>query len=445
MNYKLPYGVKDLVTLDMETFWSADYTLRKMSTTDYIHDPQFKTHCGTIKLTRSGKPGVTKAYDGVRLKAELKKIDWSRTGLICHHAQFDGAILQHHYGITPALYICTMSLARPRHGQRGVSLDRLSRVYGGKGKVRGKSLVDTKGVRDLSPDQLKRLMLYNIDDTDDTWMFFENLYPITTFNEFIILDETIRMYTHPVLHLDEAMVQGVLDKAISDKEGKLKTAKATAEQLGSPEQLAAMLRKAGCEPPMKISPAALRKYEEEGGNKYDLPSYEERPDMYAYAFAKNDLSFQALLKHPRKKVRDIVEARFGVKSNLLEKRSTAIMRRAGVAVRIYLKYAGAHTNRWCLTGNTQITVLRSGVVLDILLPELHAHDLVWDGLEFVTHGGLICRGPREVMTYQSITGTPRHKVFCDEISEATELRDAARKGYTLKAASSPQKLTAEAG
>jgi hypothetical protein len=101
---------------------------------------------------------------------------------------------------------------------------------------------------------------------------------------------------------------------------------------------------------------------------------------------------------------------------------------------IMLNYYGAHTGRFCLTGDTVITVLRSGVVLDILIPELLPDDLVWDGIDFVQHGGLLDQGEREVMAYDGITGTPDHRVFCEEVCGEVELREAYERGYTLKVA-----------
>ncbi len=99
-----------------------------------------------------------------------------------------------------------------------------------------------------------------------------------------------------------------------------------------------------------------------------------------------------------------------------------------------LNYYGAHTGRFCLTGDTEITVLRGGTVMYILIPELLPDDLVWDGEEFVAHGGLLDQGEREVMTYDGITGTPDHRVFCEEVEGTIELRTASECGYTIKVA-----------
>jgi superfamily II DNA or RNA helicase len=38
---------------------------------------------------------------------------------------------------------------------------------------------------------------------------------------------------------------------------------------------------------------------------------------------------------------------------------------------------------------------------------------VWDGVNFVNHGGAVCRGVRQVVTYDGLTGTPEHRVMTE--------------------------------
>lgn len=38
---------------------------------------------------------------------------------------------------------------------------------------------------------------------------------------------------------------------------------------------------------------------------------------------------------------------------------------------------------------------------------------VWDGLAWVSHGGVVCRGEKEVVTYDGLTATPDHAVFLE--------------------------------
>lgn len=60
-------------------------------------------------------------------------------------------------------------------------------------------------------------------------------------------------------------------------------------------------------------------------------------------------------------------------------------------------------------------------------------DKVWDGVEFVRHGGVIYKGQREVMHYGELTATPDHKVWAsiDGKSRAVRLDYAASCGAHL--------------
>lgn len=58
---------------------------------------------------------------------------------------------------------------------------------------------------------------------------------------------------------------------------------------------------------------------------------------------------------------------------------------------------------------------------------------LWDGVEWITHSGVVCRGVKDVMHYDGLTATPNHQVFCSDgqersLEEAQSI--AARLMYT---------------
>jgi DNA polymerase len=69
-----------------------------------------------------------------------------------------------------------------------------------------------------------------------------------------------------------------------------------------------------------------------------------------------------------------------------------------------------------------------------MLQELLPDDLVWDGEAYVAHEGLVDQGKREVIEYDGVIGTPDHRVYVYEIEEEIELREASKRGYTLRSA-----------
>jgi len=86
----------------------------------------------------------------------------------------------------------------------------------------------------------------------------------------------------------------------------------------------------GVDPPMKLSPAALKRGEE----------------VYTYAFSKGDVAFKELLEHPNPDVQALVSARLGVKSTLEETRTLRFIAMAGRGpMPVPIRPNAAHTGR----------------------------------------------------------------------------------------------------
>lgn len=64
----------------------------------------------------------------------------------------------------------------------------------------------------------------------------------------------------------------------------------------------------------------------------------------------------------------------------------------------------------CLTGHQEVLTNEGLIRLD----EVKASHLLWDGIEWVTHDGLICRGEQEVVTYDGVEATPDHVVYTED-------------------------------
>ena len=70
-----------LVTLDCETYYDPEYTLKKMSTSEYVRDKRFKAQMVGIKI--GNKP--TKIYTAKQIKTALGKINWATHTLLAHN------------------------------------------------------------------------------------------------------------------------------------------------------------------------------------------------------------------------------------------------------------------------------------------------------------------------------------------------------------------------
>ena len=452
------------VVLDWETAYgrhpttNENITLSAQSTEEYIRHPLFKAHGLGVKI------GTDKAFylpAGADLITFLRSHPWDKSFVIGHHMQFDGAILSWRCGVRPLLLGCTLSMGRAIYPHEAVSLARLSQLTGAGEK--GTELQHFAGKWALTPEEQRVLGAYCCNDVELTSDIFESLKKHFPVDELRLIDWTIRAFTEPVIEIDPVPLLEAYKSERRRKRALIKQCVSDKMILASNDKFAQLLVDMGVDPPKKVSPAKVKDGRVDVDTLEDpplglLPSFKawkgatakERKQLaeekkfypWSYAFGKSDELFKMLQDHPDPKVQAVIEARLGVKSTIKEtrtKRFFKIGKRGKFPV--YLHYYGAHSGRWCLTGDTQIFVLREGKTLSILLPDLLPDDLVWDGDEFVTHGGLVCRGEQEVITHDGITGTKEHKVFVEGADTAICLSGAAAGGYKIKTANLPPEYT----
>lgn len=316
-----------LLAIDFETFYSADYSLTKMTTEEYIRSEQFEV-IGVSVQENADEP---QWFSGTMLETQawLEKFDWTNSLALAHNAMFDAGILTWMFGIKPMGWLDTLSMGRALHGTEvGGSLKVLAEHY--KIGVKGTEVGDAKGFHraDFTVDHLARYGEYCKNDVTLTYDLFNAMLSEHGFpqQELKLIDLTIRMFSDPILVLDEGVLnvhlgevqrkkQALMDKMLIDK-----------DQLMSNPQLAKVLESMGVIVPMKVSPATGKQ---------------------TYAFSKTDEGFTALLEHENVIVQAIVAARLGVKSTLEETRTErfiGISRRG--ALPVPLRYYAAHTGRW---------------------------------------------------------------------------------------------------
>ena len=160
-----------IVVLDIESLYSDDYTLSKMSTESYIRDPRFEAHGAAIKW---GPDHAAKWYDERQLRYILANEDWSDTFLICWHAQFDGLILTHHYGVHPKLWGCPMSMARMIYGSsQSVSLDNIRKLNNMPPKSTPYNLFKGLHWNEMTPDVQDQVARGCEDEVETIWILFK--------------------------------------------------------------------------------------------------------------------------------------------------------------------------------------------------------------------------------------------------------------------------------
>ena len=341
-----------LVTIDFETHYGKDYTLSgKMNTSEYVRDDRFHVHGVAIKKGN----GKTLWYTGRNIALALKEIDWSKTAMVGHNTAFDGFITSEVYGHKPAFYVDTLSMSRATRGHATRhDLDTVAKAFGHGGKVKRDALANTKDKVQLTKDEEAKLGGYAVDDVDDTYRIFWDMYPHVPDDELRLIDITMRMFCDPVLEIDIPRVKAELENELGAKAAALLRSGAQVDDLMSNDKFARLLQAAGAQLPQKISPSTGK---------------------LTYAFAKSDLAFQDLMKNGNDKIRALCEARLKVKSTIGETRANRFLEagRDGMKLPILLNFSGAHTHRWSGGNKMNLQNLKRGGELrrSILAPKGH--------------------------------------------------------------------------
>lgn len=274
-------GITKLLAFDFETFYSVSYTLKKMSTTLYILDEQFKVH--GVGVTYDNQP-TKYLYTPIDIAEFFADIDWKHTAILAHHTHFDGLILARHYGYTPAFYLDTLSMARPilMNTIKSLDIDTIAKFFNVGGKTKG--LDNTKGKRELTDQEQQDLGNYCINDVHMMIDIFILLLPHFPQFEMEIIDWHIRMYVEGEFIIDKALAKQESINIQKRKKAIFHTIRNSFQPelrdsdldtltiLRSADKFASVLQYNNITPPLKISKTTGKQ---------------------AYAFAKSDIDFMA--------------------------------------------------------------------------------------------------------------------------------------------------------
>lgn len=323
-----------VISCDFETYYSNEYSLRKMSEVDYILDPRFQTIMCSVKEGR-GPSDVFVGHEAVAKRFEY--IDWSRSIWLSHNTRFDGAIALWHYGIRPAMYACTLSMARAlTHAVVGrSSLEKVSDYLGLPPK--GKEVVMAMGKRleDFTPAELAAYKVYCNRDNDNCKDIFDIFLPKLPKSELRLIDTIIRMFVEPQVYLDaNVLAEHLHDVRVKKAAIMARVAHIDKSVFSSSIKFAALLEEHGVDPPRKISPTTGQEI---------------------FALAKNDRAFKELYSDDTQplEVQALLAARVNAKSTLEETRTQSLL---NLSLRkwqddvtgwapVPLKYWGARTGR----------------------------------------------------------------------------------------------------
>jgi DNA polymerase family A len=302
-----------MLFVDYETFYSQEYSLRKISPAEYILDPRFEAIC----LGVAGMSGDPILIDGPEIPRFIHSVKKHRVDnnspivMASHNAQFDMSILSWRYDFTPDLLVDTIAMTRTMFGPK-LSSHALASVAQYLGlPAKGSLIKEVKGMTRadiIAAGLWDREVEYCL---HDTWLcreIYNRLFQSMPPDEFILHDIVTRCTTEPLLRVDKVLLQQHLITVQQQKAAALAQVEGMGVSKGdllSNNKLADVLRMLGVEPPKKIS---------------------SRTQEETYAFAKNDEDFLALRDHPNIMVRSVVEARLETKSTIEESRTQRFLK-----------------------------------------------------------------------------------------------------------------------
>jgi hypothetical protein len=321
------------IYLDFETYYSNEYSLRKMTPVEYILDPRYETIGAAIAIDDGEPFWLGEAEFRQWVLDNYQELLNSK--IVSHNALFDMCILEWRYSLVPKLMIDTLGMARAKcaYNTNSLSLSSLATHFGI--GVKGDAIMKVAGMNAVAMKQAgvyQALADYALNDVDLCREIYRRLqpYPVT---ELVIQDMVLRCAVQPSFTLNSNLLAEHLHEVRMSKEALLFKAGLTSrDDLMSNEKFAQALRNFGVEPPMKTSLTTGKA---------------------TYAFSKTDPAFLELEEHDNPDVQALVSARLGLKSTLEESRTEKFLRIANLQwpdgkcaiMPIPLRYSGAHTHR----------------------------------------------------------------------------------------------------
>jgi len=220
-------------------------------------------------------------------------------------------------------------------------LDGLAKHYKLAPKSVPYDLFKGKHWHELTPEAQKQVADGCLHDVELTYQLFTLMAKEFPKSEYELVDMTVRMFTEPMLEGDLDLFGKIWWDEYNRKKGSLEALGVTAKQLGSNDQFADLLRKEGVDPEFKA------------GKNGEI-----------YAFAKTDQFMRDLEDGEDEYVANLVRARLGIKSSLIQARTERLGNMASRGpMPVYISYCGAHTTRWSGADKTNWQNFKRGHVI----------------------------------------------------------------------------------
>ena len=435
----------DIVHLDFETYYSATYSLSKMTTQEYIMSDEFEAMLLSYKVNNEPTRVIVSPT-----QADLLALGLDKCVVIAHNAGFDVGILSMRYGIKPAFIFDTLGAARSLgfSAISGCSLDALAKTMRKlypKIPTKGTAVKRMLGLHmsDLTPAELAEYSEYCKTDTDICAILSKHLMELIPEDEARFQDMILRCATEPVIEIDRTLVESELTRIMERRDS---LQERLSHVLGSTMEDALLTIMSNA----KFADALVKVAEENGYPSDNIVPWKisSKTGKQTHAFAKTDQAMQDLLEHPVEDIAMLAATRMGLKTTTEHTRLQRFLKLSEFeALSIPYNISGAHTHRLsgCVVGYTIITCLTGdGYVVEKPITDVLLSDLVWDGVEFVEHEGVVFSGYQDVYEHDGIIATAEHQVFTSETTSCGLLA-AKEAGSGIMAARAPSDWEYNAG
>jgi hypothetical protein len=350
----------DVLVLDFETYFDAEYNMDKLSGVEYIMDPRFEVL--GLGIQTLGQSEVRDFLTPTEVPAYLASMapHIERYTVVGQHLPFDALILRERYNITPKHTVDVIDLsrhldARDRHG-----LEHLAKKYHAptpKGDT-----TQFKGLHWTGMSKVQRAALrdYCLNDVDIETYLFETLLPHLTWPEveLRIAAQTLRQYLVPQIKTDSDLGR----RLIVDMQAELQRPVDEINALGVRNITPPRRTRKGHVPPT-VKPVTVKDISKDTTFlsllRAVLPAGEYVPmkqgkNKLIPALAKTDTQLDFLFSHPSSVVRALMGARKATDSwpthiSRVRKLLAQAAARGGY-MGAPLRYYGAHTGRWSGAG-----------------------------------------------------------------------------------------------
>lgn len=382
----------NILTLDFETYYDREYSLKKMTTVEYIMDARFQP----IILSYAWNDDPVQHCIGYKeMKVFLDTVDWSSTIVNAQNTQFDGAILALRFGHYARGYIDTMAMARVTGFHvvaGGASLDKIAQhliKLGYPIPPKGKAVTSAMGKRLFNgwvahepyylaeertssavqmmeaADLLRTYVEYCDNDVELARQAFKYFRSLLSPNEMAYGDMILKCYIQPQLYLDEQTIRDEITRLEERDKDRIK-AVADIYFDGDEKLMGSTMRSASKFTEFLKSIGGVLPNEHNGDLndcRFIIPTkYSEAIGKEAPCYSKTHPPVIDLLEGEDEELATIFQMKLALTSSIERSRAERFLSISKLNVGFGMPYSvsGAHTHRLGGSGGLNVQNLSSG-------------------------------------------------------------------------------------